>query len=294
MISVVIPLYNKELSITATIQSVLNQSYPNFEVIVVDDGSQDSSVKKVLMIDDARLRLVRKSNGGVSSARNVGINVAKGNYVVFLDGDDVWNKDFLLELKCLVSTFPSAAIYGIGCCEVHNGEDFVDDESNPIRKTFDDTDWFSSGCYFTGSSTCIRKDVFLTVGLFDEHLTHGEDLDMWWRILAQYPAAFSSRKLAYYRQDAENRAMNRLIPLEHHIPYCIERYAAFRRDNRAFRLFFDTQMVYRLYPYLFNDEYRKVAFRLASQLDYSQLKWSMHFRIMHPYLYRIYEKLRGR
>ena len=105
--------------------------------------------------------------------------------------------------------------------------------------------------------------------------------------------AYDSTILAYYRQDAENRAMNRMIPLEKHIPYYIDKYAEARANNIEFRRFFDREMIYRLYPYLFDKQYRKQAKLLAKKLDYSLQKWTMKFRMKFPYLYKTYEILKN-
>ena len=99
--------------------------------------------------------------------------------------------------------------------------------------------------------------------------------------------------LAYYRQDAENRAMNRVIPLEKHIPFYIDKYAEVRANNKEFRRFFDREMIYRLYPYMFEIRYRKQAKVLAKQMDYSLQKWTMKFRMKWPYLYKVYTKIKG-
>ena len=90
MFSVIIPLYNKEKSVSSTLQSVLNQTFKKFEVIVVDDGSTDGSYDVVKQFKDERIRLIQKENGGVSSARNRGIQETKYDHVAFLDADDVW------------------------------------------------------------------------------------------------------------------------------------------------------------------------------------------------------------
>ena len=112
MISVVIPLFNKQDSIRSTIESVLAQSFRDFELIVVDDGSTDGSVDVVKAINDPRIRLIEKQNGGVSSARNEGIRNASYEYVAFLDGDDLWDSDYLREIVHLIEVFPEAGILG--------------------------------------------------------------------------------------------------------------------------------------------------------------------------------------
>src|SRR5690554_7052561 len=95
MFSVVIPLYNKELSINNTIQSVLNQTFQDYEIVVVNDGSTDKSLEVVKQINDFRIRIINKLNGGVSSARNRGIEESKFDWIAFLDGDDLWMENHL-------------------------------------------------------------------------------------------------------------------------------------------------------------------------------------------------------
>lgn len=89
-VSVVIPLYNKQYAISDTIKSVLKQSYSNFELIIVDDGSTDDSAKIVKQFEDSRIRFYKKQNGGASSARNYGAKCAKGEWIAFLDADDTY------------------------------------------------------------------------------------------------------------------------------------------------------------------------------------------------------------
>ena len=108
MISIVIPLYNKEKSIATTLESVLAQSYTNYEVIVVDDGSTDNSANVVRELVNDKIRLISKPNGGVCSARNRGIQEAKSQYVAFLDADDLWEKDYLEEQVKMIADFPVA------------------------------------------------------------------------------------------------------------------------------------------------------------------------------------------
>jgi Glycosyltransferases involved in cell wall biogenesis len=95
MISVVIPLYNKENCIRKTLDSVLAQNYQDFEVVVVDDGSKDGSARIVASMNDPRIKLITQNNGGPSSARNRGIKEAKGDFVAFIDADDIWTSDHL-------------------------------------------------------------------------------------------------------------------------------------------------------------------------------------------------------
>lgn len=300
MISVVIPLYNKAQSIRKTLDSVLAQTYKEFEIVVVDDGSTDGSanVAEATLCEFSgrptgyglEFRVIRKENGGVSSARNAGILAAKGEYVAFLDGDDLWHPEYLETLHQLIEDYPDAALYGIGCTTM-NGDKIPENVAPSTARGEVNNLWNNYPGYWTGSSSS-RRMRLIEIGLFDTRMTHGEDIDMWWRLLLSGKGVFDSRVLAYYRQDTENRAMNKLIPLEKHIPYFVDKYAEARANNVDFRRYFDREIIYRLYPYMFDAHYRSEAKRIAKQMDYSSQKWTMKLRMVCPRMYRIYEKLK--
>lgn len=288
MISVVIPLYNKENSVRATLESVRAQSYQDWECIVVDDGSTDKSreVAEQFKIEDFRFKILSQANAGVSAARNAGIMAAKGEYVAFLDGDDLWAPNYLDILAALIADYPDVGLYSIGYEEIDT------DEIPPCKTKIEGhyrgaaNPWTGKIRLWTGSSSSSRERL-IKVGLFDTRMTHGEDIDMWWRLILDGGLVVDTAICAYYRQDTENRAMNKVIPLEKHIPYYIDKYVDARAKNVNFRRFFDEQMIYRLYPYLFDKKYRKEAKMLAQRLDYSQLKFSMQLRMLCPHMYRL-------
>lgn len=287
MISVVIPLYNKEMSIRATLESVRAQSYKDWECVVVDDGSTDKSreVAEQFKNVDLRFKILSQKNAGVSAARDAGILAAKGDYVAFLDGDDLWDKDFLKEMAQLMQDYPGKSIYGLGCAQIVGNEISAEKGNSYYRGI---TEWNWNTMAYTGSSACVNRKDAIAIGLFDTRMTHGEDVDMWWRLLLKNGGACYTKPFAYYRQDAENRATNKSIPLEKFIPYYIDKYEEARAKNKEFRKFFDQEMIYRLYLCLFDKHYRKEARRLAAKLDYSQLKFSMRFRLLFPHLYRLF------
>lgn len=297
MISVVIPLYNKAQSIRKTLDSVLAQTYKDFEIVVIDDGSTDGSAdvaETTLLasrLSPLAFRLIRKPNGGVSSARNAGILAAKGEYVAFLDGDDLWHPEYLETLHQLIVDYPDAVVYGIGCTTIC-GDEMPDVVTYSTQRGVLENPWINYPSCLTGSSTTARREKLIELGLFDIRMTHGEDIDMWWRLLHSGKGVFDNRVLAYYRQDTENRAMNKLIPLEKHIPYFVDKYAEARANNVDFRRYFDREVIYRLYPYMFDAHYRKEAKQIAKQMDYSLQKWTMKFRMVCPRMYRMYEKLK--
>lgn len=110
-ISIVIPLYNKENSIIRTVNSILNQSYHNYEIVIINDGSTDNSLEKVISLQDKRIIVYNQSNLGVSSARNKGIEMASGQFLMFLDADDFLNKDALLTFVKLIEMYPECTFY---------------------------------------------------------------------------------------------------------------------------------------------------------------------------------------
>lgn len=209
MFSVIIPLYNKEKSIEATIKSVLNQTFKTFELIIINDGSTDNSLQVVNKIIDDRIVIIDKRNGGVSSARNQGIKNSKFSWIAFLDGDDLWYPDFL-------HTISSSIIENSKTLIVAPGFELVDKSGTVVQKRCVIENMYCN--YFEAinsvgisivhsSSICINKQCFLEVGYFNEQLTHGEDIEMWERLGKKYKFLFVSKVVSRYMQDTENRSV---------------------------------------------------------------------------------------
>lgn len=205
MFSVVIPLYNKELSIKNTIQSVLNQTYQDFEIIVINDGSTDNSAKIVESISDDRIRLVNQSNQGVSAARNCGIRVAINQWVAFLDGDDLWKDNHLEEINKMINLFPDEKVYVTSFKYSDERRMFRYPRKNTI---FEIDNYFKEALkeslIWTGVVT-INKTCFDNIGFFDETMNRGEDTDLWVSLARNYYIVKSSVITAIYRVEAENR-----------------------------------------------------------------------------------------
>lgn len=211
MISVVIPLYNKERHIARTIRSILAQDDPDFELLVVDDGSTDSSAGRVRQFKDPRIRLLQQGNQGESGARNTGLRHARSDYVAFLDADDHWKPNCLGVFRALASRFPEAVVLGAGYVEVLNGKP---------RRTIIKPAWTDDGLLdyfktmasgespFCASSVCVKRSVALELGGFKVGEAMGADLDMWSRLALAGPIAYTPELVAHYcRFDGEG-AMN--------------------------------------------------------------------------------------
>ena len=298
MISVAIPLYNKAQSITNTIRCIQAQTFQDFEIIVVEGWSCDGSAEiiKSLAEEDPRIHVLMQQNRhGVTPARNESVNAAKGDIIAFIDADDLWESAYLERLSKLVEDYPDAGIWGLSYGELNGGEkkDTFDKLPRDFRGIVDNP-WKTGSPYWTGA-TAISKKAFDTVGGFDNRIIFGEDIDLWYRIMLRFPAAFDATEtLAYYRTDAENRACDHVFPLKLHIPYYIDKYAADRAANADFRKFFDLQCLYRLFPYTCKKEYRKDLHKILKQIDFSLQKPSLRLRFIFPRSYRFYQHLKGR
>jgi glycosyltransferase involved in cell wall biosynthesis len=186
--SVVIPLYNKARYVHGAVRSVLAQTLPPHEVIVVDDGSSDNSAEVVAAIADPRVRLVRQRNAGVSAARNRGIALAEGDWIAFLDADDWYHPEMLAALKQAHEACPEAGLLGAQSRTMQNV--LGDPEPWPVSDSFFEVEvvedlrqrWMRTAP-FNSSSVAIRTSVLREMGTcFIEGESHGEDLDMWFRV----------------------------------------------------------------------------------------------------------------
>lgn len=204
MFSVIIPLYNKELSVRNTINSVLNQTFKEFEVIIVNDGSTDNSLEIVQQFKDDRIRIIDKPNGGVSSARNRGIKEAKYEWITFLDADDLWEDNHLQILNDMIADYCQ---YKVFCTSyIKSNQKLPQTQNNNVVVI---EDYFKEAIqhhFFWTSVTCIHNTVFQDVGDFNIHLNRGEDLELWARIGRKYIFVQSKVVTAIYRVDAENRS----------------------------------------------------------------------------------------
>ena len=212
--SVIIPVYNKEKYVQAAVKSVLNQTFTDFELIIVNDCSTDNSRKEVSKIISEQIKTIEHlENKGLSASRNTGIKNATGNFIAFLDADDEWKPDFLATIKSLISTFPEAQLfatnyeelYADGIKVIHNqklsklGNDFLVDDFFELN--------LGKPIYFPGS-LCVKKTVFDEIGYFDEKITYSEDVDFNIRTNLKFKLAYSTKALVTYTMFSENQITN--------------------------------------------------------------------------------------
>jgi glycosyltransferase involved in cell wall biosynthesis len=204
MVSIIITTYNRRAFLKEALLSVLDQDYQDKEIIIIDDGSTDGSFEEVRKFP---LRYVWKQNGGISSARNMGIGVSNGEFIAFLDVDDLWKKGKLTkQVQTMIEN--QIDISYTDEIWIRNGErlnqrgrhrkysGFIFERCLPL-------------CIISPSSVVIKRNVFDEVGLFDEDLPVCEDYDMWLRITSRYPALFIDKLFIIKRgghQDQLSRA----------------------------------------------------------------------------------------
>lgn len=218
MISVVIPLYNKEKSIGNTIVSVLKQTYENFELLIVNDGSTDRSLEVVCAIDDTRIRVIDKPNGGVSSARNVGLEIASGEYVAFLDGDDIWCSRHLEIIANAIQEYDSEIVGGFATSFYKSSNNYFEEEKFLYGSTILVDNYFdfmaSPETKFNSSTIVVKKDKALSVGGFDERLSYGEDVEFWYKLFSKYQLVYDDTVTTVYYTGAENRSVRKSFNLD--------------------------------------------------------------------------------
>jgi glycosyltransferase involved in cell wall biosynthesis len=187
LVSVIIPVYNREKFINASIESVLNQTYKNIELIVIDDGSSDNTINILNGINDSRLRIYSQPNRGRSVARNFALNLAKGKYIAFLDSDDIYlPQKIQLQVDFLEKNKKYSVMYTSATCVGENGE------SLNFEYRASKSGWiYNDIAYFLPITVILptvmfEKTVYLKVGGFDEFLHRFEDVDLWRKISKYY------------------------------------------------------------------------------------------------------------
>jgi len=192
--SVIIPLYNRENLIQNTIQSVLNQdTEKSFEVVVIDDGSKDASAAKVKEMGDSRIRYIYQKNAGANVARNHGVDVAKGQYVAFLDSDDVFMEDHLSTSATVLSDNPHTVVYAKIVVDRGEGNTFLKPPRG-IKKGEHMSDYLFRHKGFLQTSTLVLPKELAKKVRFDNELPFGQDMDFAVRLFAEGASFYMKEK----------------------------------------------------------------------------------------------------
>ena len=253
--SVIISLYNKENYIENTLESVLNQTFTDYEVLLINDCSTDTSVAKVTPFLSEKITLIHHiKNKGLSASRNTGIKKATSNYIVFLDADDLWKPSFLEKINTLITNFPEAHLFATNYEEIYQKEKTITTALG-IKKNRTDCiidDFFEVSLQqplYCPSSLCVRKETFETIGFYDETITYGEDVDFNIRANLKFKLAYSSEILVQGIKTDTNRITNKGMK-DRKIPD-FDSYESLASKNKSLKKYLDINR------YMFASNYKK-------------------------------------
>ena len=208
LISVVIPVYNGEKTIAETIESVLNQSFSNFEIVVINDGSQDSTLDILASIQDPRLKIFSHPNAGLSASRNRGISQSSGEFIAFLDADDLWTPDKLEAQLTALQENPNAAV-------AYSWTDFIDETSQFLKPGPHFTisgdvyaELLRGNFLANGSNPLIRRQALIKVGSFDVSFSGVADWELYLRLATHYHFVAVPSPQILYRLSANSMSTN--------------------------------------------------------------------------------------
>lgn len=296
-VSVIVPVYKVEKYLPECIESVLAQTFTDFELILVDDGSPDNSGKICddYAARDSRIRVFHKENGGVSSARNLGIKNARADYIAFLDSDDWWKPEFLEKMVTLARKYPQA---GCCCCcwmtfSTQAGESipslFPDKERGDMC-LIDMLSYSAGKGHFpiwTGA-VLLKKNILTGIGGFDENLMASEDYKVWFEFVLRAPVAYLNDAFAYYRKDvpAENKPRwtsgRKRTNIERHWVSHLDQYRELERTNPTVKLFLDRFRLYCLLAYRNDLSCKDTFLRVYREIDRKSFTWQYRIAYFVP------------
>lgn len=206
--SVVIPLYNKEHFIEACLQSVFNQHFKNYEIIIVDDGSTDASLAKLKNVNHENLVIVKQVNKGAAAARNKGVQLAKAKWIAFLDADDLWKENHLSEFYKAIEQFPDEAVFTSRMSIIEPNNSIRLAEYNfRLSKDLQALSYFKNSeknDLLNTSGVLIKKTFFLQLNGFNEQIYSGQDTDLFIRIGLQKKVVFNPISTFLHYKTSEN------------------------------------------------------------------------------------------
>lgn len=281
MISVIIPLYNKGNLISRTLNSVLTQSYTDFEIVVVDDGSTDDSASYVLSMHDERVRYHYKKNGGVSSARNEGIKLAAGEWLFFLDADDILLPGSLEMFQIMMKKYASARLYTGYTQWIQNGVTIQEDHNSQI--------WIKHSChpflsmwlnlfYPHPGAMLIHRSLINQCGVFNEQICYFEDYEFTLRMLKYTSVVYTNKAImCYYQKEGGLSTASHKIEKEmaFYIPNSLDKCS-----------FWNKALLYE------NVEFCKSSYdKQSEEFRYYQEMQNKRFGFVHPILHSLRQRL---
>lgn len=268
MFSVVIPYYKKRQYIERCLNSVLNQTFQNFEIILVDDGSEDDILELINEKYTNNVKFVQQTNQGVSEARNTGITNAKTAYIALLDADDCWHPKYLEFVYKVIQENTNIKIIG-----AHYSRD-----KNILENQYDSVTYRQihsyfidaiSNTYFTSSSSVILKDFFNKNRGFNPQLKRGEDLDVWFRVMmSDGNAYYITNTLVYYSDEDISQATALNFDFNLSILSVMASDYIKKEQPIVLQKFAIIFIRKRIYPYFFDSENHNKAKRVLQEIGF--------------------------
>ena len=271
------PLYNKAPYVGKAVESVVGQTYGEWELVVVDDGSTDGSGDTVKAFTDNRIHLMRQENAGVGMARNNGVAASHGEYLCFLDADDWWEPTFLAEMAALIERHPDAGIYGTGYYIVKNGrkrvapigvdEGFTEGDINYCQV------YAKTLCMpLTSITVCMPRTVFEEAGGFPTGIRLGEDFLLWIHTALKHPVVLLNKPLSNYNQDVDvtYRGTHHLHDPKEHMLWNLGDLEPLEQTDPDYKQLADNLRTYCLQSYLLDPRYRTAAKQELDKVDWSR------------------------
>lgn len=294
--SVIIPLYNKAPYVAKAIDSVLAQSFTDYELIIMDDGSKDDSYVIASKSIEGRknCHLYRQENAGVSMARNNSVAVSTGGYLCFLDADDWWDSHFLEEMSKLINAFPDAGIYGTNYTIVNETKRKTRVAQIGVEEGFEKgyinyCQAYAKTMYmplWTGA-VCIPRKVFDEMKGFLKGVKLGEDFILWVSIALKHNVAFLNEPLAYYNQDVDvaNRGVGHLHKPEEHMLWNLGFMEEVEKINPDYKQLIDSLRVSGLMQYFLSREYHEAAVHELEKVDWRRQSEKTKNQFQQPLVY---------
>ena len=284
--SIIVPLYNKAPYVRKALESICAQTYRDFECIIIDDGSTDSSaaicedfLHPLTRSSAHPIRLICQPNSGVAKARNVGVENSHGEYVCFLDADDWWEPTFLEEMDNLIMEYPDAGIYCTNYVYYKPGKTQVALKLARGYMNYPEAYLQGPMPIWTGA-TCMPRLVFDEMGGFPVGIKLGEDFLLWAKTALHYKVAFCEKALAYYNNDVISslRLTRNLHTPEHHMLFHLDKIeelinhksSIINHQSETWKSLLDKLRVSGLMDYWLCDEYHDVAAAELRKVDWSK------------------------
>ena len=311
MISVVIPLYNKAHTIERTLSSVLAQTYQDFEVVFVNDGSTDNGVAVIEnFTNDSRVKIINQENQGVSVARNEGVLHAKYEYIAFLDGDDEWLPDYLLKMYEAILKFPNAGMF-CGAGTVTSGDKVYLRLAKKYESLLTEIDFFENPHVFVHTSaTVVAKSAFNKTQGFPVGMRRNQDYALFFPLALQSQTVYCGFPLSIYVGDVEGQATSTpFIDIREHVirrfNIVHETWCFLKKRNATYLIFTKYELRHSFLGFLKKQDYENTLFfknNLSTALsnEFSSWEWSLYtnpvlnkMAIAYIYLTKIRWRSRG-